>query len=193
MSGERAVVRLYGALVHLYPRGFRAEYGGDMVQLARDQCSEEPAWRVCGRALLDLAITLPSQHMEAHMNRPPDHLVPLVYTAVAAGGLLLALAGGTSVAMLVAGLAIAVVAGAMAVVAWRRSGPMRANVASGNWWKFLLAGPCIVLLVIAGAGLGIEEWLLMMASIFTAFVLTSIGVVLGVARLIQRRSPSLHA
>ncbi len=193
MSGERAVVRLYGALVSLYPKRFRAEYGGDMVQLARDQCSEEPAWRVCGRALLDLAITLPTEHMEAHMNRNPDHLVPLVYTAVAAGGVLLAIVGGTSVAMLIAGLATAVVAGAMAAVAWRRSGPMCSNVASGSWWKFVLAGPCIVLLVIAGAQLGIEAWLLMMVSIFVAFVLTSIGLVLGIARLIQRRSPALHA
>ncbi len=193
MSRERAVVRLYGALVGLYPKGFRAEYGGDMVQLARDQCSEEPAWRVFGRALLDLAITLPTQHMEAHMNRNPDHLVPLVYTAVASGGALLAIAGGSSVAMLVTGLAVAVVAGAMAAVAWRRSGPMRTNIASGSWWKFLLAGPCIVLMVIAGAGLGIEAWLLMMASLFVAVVLTSIGLVLGIARLIQRRSPALHA
>jgi hypothetical protein len=56
-----------------------------MVQLLRDQYDDEPAWRVVARAAADLAITIPSQHLEAHMNRPSTHLVPLLYTAVACG------------------------------------------------------------------------------------------------------------
>ena len=63
MTGDRGLVRVYHALVGLYPRLFRDDYGADMVQLLRDQCADEPAWRVCGRAVLDLALT----HMEAHM------------------------------------------------------------------------------------------------------------------------------
>jgi hypothetical protein len=45
--------RVYAALVRLYPRAFRQHYGADLAQLLRDQCAEEPAWRVYGRALVD--------------------------------------------------------------------------------------------------------------------------------------------
>ena len=45
MNGDRATVRVYRSLLRLYPREFRDEYGTDMVQLLREQCSDEPAWR----------------------------------------------------------------------------------------------------------------------------------------------------
>ncbi len=164
-----------------------------MVQLVRDQCSDEPPWRVCGRAALDLAITIPTQHMEAHMSRNPDHLVPLVYTAVAGGGVLLAVVGGSNTSMLIVGLCIAVAAGAMAAVAWRRSGPVRASVATEGWWKFLLAGPCIIISVIVAAEQGVEAWTVGLACVFSAFVLTGAGLVLGLTRLVNRRTPSVNA
>lgn len=191
MSGEPTPVRLYGALVALYPSRFRAEYGADMVQLVRDQCNDEPTWRVCGRAVLDLTIAIPTQHMEAHMNRNPDHLVPLLYTAVAAAGVLLAIIGGTNTSMLIIGLCITLVAGAMSAVAWRRSGPIRASETTGGWWKFVVAGPCIVAAVIVAAELGVEAWFVGVACVFAAFVLTGIGLVLGLARLAHRHSPTL--
>ena len=72
MNGERVAVRLYGVLVRLYPRRFRDEYGADMVQLIRDQCADEPTWRVCARAATDLAITIPAQHMETHRRNHLD-------------------------------------------------------------------------------------------------------------------------
>lgn len=190
MSGERTAVRVYGALLGLYPSRFRAEYGADMVQLVRDQCSDEPSWRVCGRAVVDLAITIPTQHLEAHVNRNPDQLVPLFCTAVAGSGALLAIVGGTNAAMLIIGLCIALVAGAMAAVAWRRSGPLREMAATAGWWKFLVAGPCIIVAVIVAAGLGVDAWFAGMACVFAAFVLTGIGLVLGLARLTHRHSPS---
>lgn len=183
--------RLYGVLVRLYPRRFRDEYGADMVQLIRDQCADEPTWRVCARAATDLAITIPVQHMETHMNRTPNHLVPLLYTAIAAAGVLLAISGGTNVAMLLIGACIAAVAGAMAVIAWRRARPIGGTISTGGWWKFVLAGPCIVVVVIGASRLGVNAWFLGVLAILVAFVLTSTGVLLGLVRLTNRTSRTL--
>jgi len=62
---ERGFLRAYGALVALYPREFRDEYGADMVQLARDACRDDPTWLVAGRVLVDLAVSIPTQHLLA--------------------------------------------------------------------------------------------------------------------------------
>ena len=184
-------VRVYGTLLGLYPRDFRDDYGADMVQLVRDQCADEPAWRVCGRAAIDLAITIPTQQMEARMNRTPTHLVPLLYTAFATAGALLAIVGGTNVAALILGACIAVASGAMAAIAWRRSGPLRGTSTNAGWWKLVIAGPCIVAAVIIAAGLGVEAWFVGVVAVFLAFVLTGVGLLLGIARLVSRRSPTL--
>lgn len=193
MSREPMAVRVYGTLVGLYPRDFRDDYGADMVQLVRDQCADELAWRVCGRVAIDLAITIPTQQMEAHMNRTPNHLVPLIYMAAATAGTLLAIVGGSNVVMLIIGACIAVVCGTMAAIAWRRAGPLRGTSTSTNrgWWKLVIAGPCIVAVVIIAAGFGVEAWFVGIVAVFFAFVLTGVGLLLGVARLVSRRSPTL--
>ena len=188
MNGDRATVLVYRSLLRLYPREFRDEYGADMVQLLRDQCSDEPALLVGARCALDLAITIPTQHLEAHMNRPSTHLIPLLFTALAAGGLLFAVLGGSNIAFLVIGLCIAVVAGTIAAVAWRRSGPIGAKLSTDGWWKLVLAGPCIIVAVIVVADFGVEAWEVMMLALLVAFVTTGSGVLLGIARLAQRHS-----
>jgi hypothetical protein len=191
MSREPMAARVYGTLIGLYPREFRDDYSSDMVQLVRDQCADEPAWRVYGRAAIDLAITIPTQQLEARMNRPTNHFVPLVYTALATAGALLAIVGGTNVAMLIVGACIAVSCATMAVIAWRRAGPLTGTSTSGGWWKFVIAGPCIIAAVIIAAGLGVEAWFVGVVAVFFAFVLTGIGLLLGVARLVSRSSPTL--
>lgn len=188
MNGDRATVRVYRSLLCLYPREFRDEYGADMVQLIRDQCGDEPSWQVGARCALDLAVAIPTQHMEAHMNRPSTHLVPLLYAAVAAAGLLFAIVGGSNITISVIGLCIAVAAGTIAAVSWKRSGPVGARLSTDGWWKLVLAGPCIILVLIVAAGFGVEAWEVMMLSLLVAFVATATGVLLGVARLAQRRS-----
>ena len=52
------------------------------------------------------------------MRRTPSPLTPLMYTAISGAGIVLALAGGTNVALLVVGLAVAAIAGTLAVIAW---------------------------------------------------------------------------
>ena len=48
------------------------------------------------------------------MRRNPSLLIPLIYTAVAGAGAVLAIAGGTSIALLIVGLIVALLAGTMA-------------------------------------------------------------------------------
>ena len=194
MSRERMAVRVYGTLIGLYPRDFRDDYAADMVQLLREQFADEPAWRVCGRVAVDLAITIPTQQLEARMNRTPNHFAPLLYTAFATAGALVAIVGGTNVTMLIIGACIALASGSMAAIAWRRSGPLGGTNANTNraWWKFVIAGPCIIGGVIVAAGLGVEAWFVGLVAVFFAFVLTGVGLLLGIARLVSRRSPTVR-
>jgi hypothetical protein len=191
VNGDRPAVRVYGALLGLYPRTFRDEYGADMVQLVRDQCADEPAWRVFGRAALDLAITIPAQQLETHMNRPSTHVVPLLYTALAAAGVLCAMIGGSNAVIVVVGLCAAVVAGTTAAIAWRRTGPVGGNISTDGWWKLVLAGPCIIAAVIVAAGFGVDAWMLGMLAVLVALVLTGTGVLLGIAHLAKRHSRAI--
>lgn len=188
---DRGFLRAYGALVALYPRQFRDEYGADMVQLARDACRNDPTWRVAGRVLIDLAVSIPTQHLEAHVHRSPSHLVPLIYTAAAGAGIVLALAGGSNVALLIGGLVFAAIAGTLAVIAWRRAVPIGETVQTTHWWKSVAAGPVIIGGVIVAAGLGVEAWLVGMLAVFLALILSGVGLLLGLVRLTTRRPPAL--
>jgi hypothetical protein len=188
VSREGSAIRVYGALVRLYPRGFREEYGADMVLLMRHQCREQSAWRVLARSAIDLAISIPTQHLEARMRRAPNPVVPLVYMTAAAAGLLVAILGGSEPATLVLGLGLAVVAGAIGTAAWRRSAPVHEPTpVTATWWKFLLAGPLLAAIVIVAAGVGVEAWYLGMVVVLAAFISTAAGFVLGLVHLFSRR------
>lgn len=188
---DESFLRAYGALVALYPREFRDEYGTDMVQLARDSCHDDRTWRVAGRVLIDLAVSIPTQHLEAHVHRSPSHFVALTYTALAGAGFALAVAGGTNAILLIVGLLVAAVAGTLAVITWRRAAPVGGSVQTAHWWKFVVAGPIIVGGVIAAAGVGVEAWFVGMFAVFFALILSSIGLLLGLMRLTTRRPPAL--
>ena len=188
MKGDGAAIRAYGVLLRLYPRRFRDEYGADMVLLMREQRSEESASRVFTRSMVDLAISIPTQHLEARMRRAPNPLVPLVYATAAIAGLLVAILGGSNAATIVLGFGLAVVAGAIAVVAWRRSSPVsEPRTITASWWKFLVAGPCLVALVIVGSGVGFDAWYLGMVVVLAAFVSTATGLALGLAHFFTYR------
>ncbi len=87
---------------------------------------------------------------------------------------------------LLIGASIAVAAGLAAALAWRRSQPIVGTIDTKGWWKFLVAGPAIVVSVIVAAELGVEAWFVGVLAVFVAFVLTLTGVVLGVARWTTR-------
>ena len=186
MNGEPVGERVYAALIRLYPRPFRQDYGADLVQLLRDQCAEEPAWRVYSRALVDLAITVPSQRLEALVHTNSTRAVSLLYAAMATGGALLAVIGGSNMVTLVVGLFIALTAAAMAVIAYRRGAP-RATSPTAVWWKFILAGLCLIVAVIIAAGAGFNAWYVGLFAVFLGVALSATGALLGVAHLVRRR------
>ena len=121
------------------------------------------------------------------MRRAPSRVVPLAYLAIVAAGLLLAILGGTNVATVIIGVGMALGAGTVGVLAWRRSAPVHDTTLTANWWKYLVAGPCLIVLVIIAAGAGVEAWFLGMACVLTALVLTAMGLLLGVSHLYKGR------
>ncbi|MBK5288421.1 MAG: hypothetical protein JJE46_08135 [Acidimicrobiia bacterium] len=187
MNHDGVAVRVYGVATRLYPRRFRDDYGDDMVSLFRDQCEDEATWRVLSRAAVDLAITIPTQHLEATMHRNPNPLVPLIYLTVAIAGLILAIVGGTNATIAIIGLVIALGAGTVGVIAWRRATPVREATVTGHWWKFLLVGPGLIGLVIVAAGQGVDAWELGVATVIAGFVSAAIGVVLGLSHFFGPR------
>lgn len=183
----------YRLLLCLYPRRFRQEYGDDLLLLLQDQLADEPAARVYARAALDLALTVPSRHLEARMKRPPSVLVPMLFTFVALGWFMMLGIGGTSTAasfaLALPGLAAAV----LAVVSWRRASAVITG-GSQRWWQFLLAGAAVlggmaVVTTITGE-LPENGWFVAMAVLFTGLGLCAAGVVLGLSRLLGRGRPS---
>lgn len=191
MNATTTAERCYSALLSLYPRRFRDDYRSDMEQLFREQCADEPLWRVGGRALLDLALTLPTQHLEARMNSTSTPLVPLLFAALAIGGLLLAVVGGEP-ATLILGLCITAVAGTLAITSWRRAAPVRPAVADRVWLMLLVGGLALIGLVIIGSGLDIEAWYLGLAMVLAGAISMIAGSVLGVVQAATRRHRHAH-
>lgn len=191
MSGPRAV-RLYEALLRLYPRSFRDEYGPDMVLLFSRQLREESAVRVWTRGAVDLAITLPTLHLETSMTRNANPVVPLGFAALSLTGLVLAVLGGASSGMLTAGLALAAVAGALAVLAWRNTRPITTGSSVVAHWRTFLAAGASGLAALVVAVSVVDElpdgmWWPMVITMALALASLSTGLVLGIAHKAAKR------
>lgn len=63
-----AHVRSYSAVVRLYPRNFRREFGDDLVRHFENLVSDIGPRRAWSRTLLDLIITLPIYRLETIMS-----------------------------------------------------------------------------------------------------------------------------
>ncbi len=191
MSTQRGI-GVYRGLLRLYPRRFRAEYAPDMALLFADQLHDEPAGRVWARGVVDLAITIPTRHLEAHMNRLPNSTTPLIFAALSVAGLLFGIVAGSNLGMLVIGLSVAAVAGALAVVAWRHTRAITtARPATAHWWKFLAGGAGVLgaIVVVTTATGEVDEslWWPMLLTVLSGLVTLAIGLVLGVAHLARSR------
>ncbi|MEN3273987.1 MAG: hypothetical protein V7636_2748 [Actinomycetota bacterium] len=174
------ITRAYRVLLHLYPRRFRREYGDDMVLLLEDQLRDEGTARVVARAVLDLLLTVPTRHLEAHMKRSST---TAVVSALVALGALLAVIGGPI------GLAAGVAAIVVAALTWRRSQPVVAATDT-RWWKLLGGGAAlfvaeIVVTTITGE-LPDGWWYVAMVVGLTSLVLMAAGAVLGIATRFAR-------
>jgi len=191
MSGPKAA-GIYSGLLRFYPRRFRDEYGTDMALLFSEQLRGEPTGRVWARGVVDLAITIPARHLEAHMDRPPNPTVTVVFAAISVSGLVLGIIGGSSLGMVGFGLAVTVVAGALAVAAWRHTRAVSAaRPATERWWQVLLVGvialaTTIIVVNVVGE-VSDDLWLPMMLTLLAGVVTTATGLILGNVHIIENR------
>jgi hypothetical protein len=192
MSRSDATLGLYRRAVRLYPRRFRDDYGRDLVLLVADQLRDEPPWRVAARNAIDLVLTLPTRHLEAHMNRPPTALVPTILGAIALSAVIVGITVGHPLVLLVC-LAIAIAAGGLGLLAVHRARPLtQPRPTSAHWWRLLAGGAGLMAALIGITTITGElpdgAWLVAMITGLTAIVLMSAGVVLGIAHLASRPS-----
>jgi peptidoglycan/LPS O-acetylase OafA/YrhL len=185
-------LRAYRQLVRLYPRRFREDYGPDLVVLVADQLRDEPAWRVWSRSVVDLALTVPIRHLEAHMDRSPTNLVPALFGAVALASVIVGVVVGHPT-VLVACIAVGAAAGCLGLLAAHRARPLsEPRRTSAQWWKLTAAGAgllaALIAVTTATGELPEGGWLLAMITGLTALLLLGAGLVLGIAHLASRPS-----
>lgn len=182
---------VYGGLLRLYPRDFREEYGADMEQLLREQLRDEHAGRVWCRALLDLALTVPPQRLEAHMSHRPSAAV--LYGAAAVASLVMTFLSGTAYGVGLVGLAATVAFGSLTVLAWRRARALGTGAHSAaHWWKYLAAGTAGLVATVVVANLVDDDlpegtWVAWMGALLTSLVLMAVGIVLGLSHAAASR------
>jgi hypothetical protein len=185
MTGTDSIVAVHRVLQRLYPRRFRDDYGDDMASLLRDQLRDEPAWRVCGGALVDLAVTVPVRHLEAHMPATRTPAIVLIASFIAASAAFAFVEG-------LLGVIVAALGAVLAMLIWRRERPARPQRdLAGRWWK-LLVGGAVLLAIVIGATTALGElsepaWATAALALLVAVTLLGIGVVLGFVRLADRR------
>ncbi len=190
MTKPPGTIRFYQQLLRLYPKRFREEYGPDLVGLVADQLRDEPTWRVLSRTALDLALTLPTQHLEAHVDRAPTRLVPFLFGALALSAVIVGATIGHPIVLL-ACIAVGVTAGLLGLLAAHRARPLtQPRPTTAHWWKLLAAGGgMLAALITSTTAIGeLPEggWLVVMFAGLTAVVLLGGGIVLGIAHLASR-------
>jgi hypothetical protein len=181
---------LYRGLLLCYPRSFRHEYGPDMVLLFSDQLGDEPAPRVWCRGLIDLAVTVPTRHLEAHMNRPPNSLVPVIFAALALASILVAVIAGTNPGIALGALAVAAAATVLAVASARQTRRITAAASTtAQWWKPLALGASALLaMVVAEGATDLSLWMPMIITVLFSLLMIAAGLVLGIAHLFSTHS-----
>ena len=194
MSHDRQLT-IYRALTGLYPRSFRDDYREDLAVLFSHQINDGSPLVVWARTIRDLAITVPTHHLETRMHRPTTPVLVGMCTVVTASALALALMLGTGgPAVSIVCLMVAVIAATLGVSAWRAQRPVHESTSFETlWWKFLVAGASLVAATFAGMAipwpdsidLGDNAYWLIVITMMTGFMLAALGVLLGVATLLR--------
>ena len=195
MSAVGTHIAAYRRLTALYPRAFREEYRTDLVALFSHQLQDEGPGRVWLRTARDIAVTVPTQHLEAHVHRPSSNMVTAAAGVVAIAAAFLAVTLGTATSLGL--LLLALGSGAVALWSWKANRPLRVpGTVDSAWWKFLAGGGALVLLTFSAMAvpwpdaidLGDNAYWLVVFSVMTGLALGTIGVLLGIGALIHRRS-----
>ncbi len=191
-------IAIYRRLSALYPKAFRAEYREDLVTMFTEQLRDDGAARAWLSVVHDLVVSVPTQHMEARMNRPTPRTIAVIATVGTVAALVLAFVAGTGPIVGVF-LLMAVMGLVGATLAWkaaRPTGPAGSSVS--NRWRTLLivgvvlmAGVLVVINVPPYNDRDLPEpgWVLMMMSLVTSVGLITVGLTMGIAH----RATARHA
>jgi hypothetical protein len=158
-----------------------------MVLLFSDQLGDEPAPRVWCRGVIDLAISVPTRHLEAHMNRPPNSVITMIFGAVTIASILVAAITGTNPSTALGALAVGAVAGILTVASARQTRTITAATSTtSQWWKLLAvgAGGLFAMLLAEGAT-DLDLWMPMVITVLVSLLVIAAGLVLGVAHLLS--------
>jgi hypothetical protein len=144
--------RVYRALLLLYPRSFRHDYGGPMAQVFADRLRDDgpKAWL---RAVPDLIRTVPAERVEAVMSRLSPGARVVALALVVLGGTVVTIGLGGGAVPLIAVAVVAVLFGQRRLFAGSLAGeraPLHRAVVQA-WWA-PLAALLGVLLIVAGVG-----------------------------------------
>jgi hypothetical protein len=185
VSGER----VYRALLLLYPRRFRREYGALMVQLHRDQRRDRGrrAWLTTFR---DLVTTIPAHNLEAFMSMSTHGKLVAAAIATTVGIAVFAIVGGAFAALLL-----------MLLLSWILASLFRQRGAvptRGFWWKLVASGVGVFALAFAvfappwpeswrSAVPGEVAWTVGFLAFTAAIVLVAVGALTGIAQWAGRR------
>ena len=184
--------RVYRRLVRLFPRPFRHEYGDALAQFFRDDVRERGRARGWGRALSDLIVSVPVQHVEVTVRqRTPVRTLAMLAVPVLAG--LAAVGLGRFVVLVVPiafGVSVAMYLSSM------RSYNEAVSGASAAWWRVLGAGVLLLAGMGARATYGPDmdwfPWPLAVLLYLVGWALIISGALLGLVHLYRslRRRPA---
>ncbi len=177
--------RAYSALVGLYPRRFRDEYGQDMVLLFEEMAADRGAARVWPTLLRDAFTSIITQRMETLMSETQSRTLTLVgFVSLAVGVVAMALFGSAAKPLFLVLLA-ALGAGGLAIGLFLRSNAAYREPGQGmhrHWWRYLLAAAaCFGAAVIGTEVLNLDgPWVLLFVDIIAGWFLVAMGLALGV-------------
>ncbi len=179
-------VRCYRALIRLYPRQFRRDFGDDLVQVFADDLTERGALLGWRRALSDLVLSVPVQHVEVTMNNHSADRSARARLVLAAFAVVVVAALGRYV---VVAVPLALLAALTALLYWRSQVPYREAVLQrpSVWWRLLLGGVAVHLSIVVADNFGPDvdwfPWHLAVFLFLSAWVLVITGALLGILHM----------
>jgi hypothetical protein len=180
---------LYRAATRLYPRGFRDQYRDDMVVIADLQLQDGPRAIIAARLIRDLAISIPTQHLENLMPRPSALLLPTLAASVGAVALATGALLGTAASVPLFVVAVA----AVTIAGWSYSVAhvVRERSLSRHWWQLLLAGAVLLGAVMSGQAITDNHdwipWIVLVIAVIAGWLMVAAGVILGALHIARGR------
>jgi len=182
-------LEVYRASTRLYPRGFRDEYGDDLVVLAAQQLADGRRPLVLARLVRDLSTSIPSQHLENLMDRPPPLLPSLLFGGVAGTTAVAAILLGSAASLPL--LLVALVAAVVAAWSYPAARIVHEAPLTRCWWQALIGGGVVLGGLVVGEAVLTDRmalpWLALAGLAVLGWALRAVGVILGALHVVRLR------